>query len=86
MKRLLLPLTFLTLTLGVTLGTTVTLSFMGATYWLLPRMHGRELRLPRLALIQTYLWFLGMTFFSTSYHIAGLRGLPLRVYSAALTG
>jgi heme/copper-type cytochrome/quinol oxidase subunit 1 len=27
-----------------------------------------------------------MTFFSTAYHIAGLRGLPRRVYSAALTG
>jgi cytochrome c oxidase subunit 1 len=70
----------------VTLGTTVTLSFMGATYWLLPRLLGRELKWPTLALIQPYLWFLGMTFFSTSYHIAGLRGLPRRVYSAALTG
>ena len=33
-----------------------------------------------------YLWFAGMTLFSTSYHIVGLRGLPRRVYSAALTG
>jgi len=70
----------------LTLGTTVTLSFMGATYWLMPRILGRELRLPRLALVQPYLWFLGMAFFSTSYHVAGLRGLPRRVYSALLTG
>jgi hypothetical protein len=28
----------------VTLGTTVALTFMGATYWLLPRIAGRELR------------------------------------------
>ena len=43
-------------------------------------------RLPWLARIQPYLWFLGMGFFSISYHVAGLRGLPRRVYSAALTG
>ena len=43
----------------VTLGTTVALSFMGATYWLLPRMLGRELRLMGLARVQPYLWFLG---------------------------
>ena len=70
----------------VTLGTTVALTFMGTTYWLLPRLLGRELRLAWLARIQPYLWFAGMTFFSTAYHIAGLRGLPRRVYSAALAG
>jgi len=70
----------------VTLGTTVALSFMGGTYWLLPRLTGRELRLPGLARIQPYLWFIGMTIFSLNYHIAGLRGLPRRVYSGALLG
>src|SRR5215510_10088303 len=70
----------------VTLGTTVALTFMGATYWLLPRLLGRELRFMALARVQPYLWFAGMTIFSTSYHIAGLRGLPRRVYSATLTG
>jgi len=70
----------------VTLGTTVALTFMGATYWLLPRTLGRELRFGVLARAQPYLWVAGMTIFSTSYHIAGLRGLPRRVYSAALAG
>jgi cytochrome c oxidase subunit 1 len=70
----------------VTLGTTVALSFMGATYWLLPRLSGRALRFPWLARVQPYLWFAGMVFFSTSYHIAGLRGMPRRVYSGALSG
>jgi len=70
----------------VTLGTTVALTFMGATYWLLPRLLGRDLRLLALARVQPYLWALGMALFSTSYHIAGLRGLPRRVYSAALNG
>ena len=70
----------------VTLGTTVALTFMGASYWLLPRILGRELRFPAVARIQPYLWFFGMTIFSTAYHIAGIRGLPRRVYSASLNG
>jgi cytochrome c oxidase subunit 1 len=70
----------------VTLGTTVALTFMGATYWLLPRLLARELRFPVLARVQPYLWFLGMALFSTSFHLAGLRGLPRRIYSASLTG
>jgi len=70
----------------VTLGTTVAMTFMGATYWLLPRISGRELRLTALARVQPYLWFAGMVLFSTSYHLAGLRGLPRRIYSASLTG
>jgi cytochrome c oxidase subunit 1 len=70
----------------VTLGTTVALTFMGATYYLLPRLLGRDLRLMGLARVQPWLWMLGMSLFSTSYHIAGLRGLPRRVYSAALNG
>ncbi len=70
----------------VTLGTTAALTFMGATYWLMPRLLGRELRLTALARIQPWLWFIGMAIFSTSFHIAGLRGLPRRVYSASLAG
>jgi cytochrome c oxidase subunit 1 len=66
----------------LTLGTTVALTFMGTTYWLLPRLLGRQLRFGWLSRVQPYLWFLGMCFFSLSYHIAGLRGLPRRVYSA----
>ncbi len=70
----------------VTLGTTVALSFMGGTYWLLPRLLGKELRLLGLARVQPYLWFAGMLLFSTSYHIAGLRGMPRRVFSGSLSG
>ncbi|MCR4375502.1 MAG: cbb3-type cytochrome c oxidase subunit I [Acidobacteria bacterium] len=70
----------------VTLGTTSALTFMGATYWLLPRLLGRELKLVGLARLQPWLWFIGMGIFSTSFHIAGLRGLPRRVFSGALAG
>jgi cytochrome c oxidase subunit 1 len=48
--------------LPLTLGTTAALSFMGATYWLLPKITGRELKFMGLARVQPYLWFLGMTF------------------------
>jgi cytochrome c oxidase subunit 1 len=44
------------------------------------------LRLPWLARLQPYLWFAGIALFSTAYHIAGMRGLPRRVFSASLTG
>ncbi len=70
----------------LTVGTTVALTFMGATYWLLPRLLGRELRWPGLARVQPYLWFAGMTLFSTSYHVAGIMGLPRRVFSASFLG
>ena len=70
----------------VTLGTTSALTFMGATYWLLPRLLGRDLKFKGLAVIQPWLWFIGMAIFSTSFHIAGIRGLPRRVFSASLAG
>jgi cytochrome c oxidase subunit 1 len=66
----------------LTVGTTVSLTFMGVAYWLAPRLLGRELALPRLAAVQPYLWFGGMMLFSISSHITGLMGQPRRVYSA----
>jgi cytochrome c oxidase subunit 1 len=65
----------------LTLGTTVALTFMGTTYWILPRLLGRQVRFTTLSRLQPYLWFLGMSLFSLSYHIAGLRGMPRRVFS-----
>jgi cytochrome c oxidase subunit 1 len=70
----------------LTVGTAVALTFMGVTYWLLPRLTGRELRFAALAKVQPYLWFVGMAIFSTNNHIAGLMGLPRRVYSANFEG
>ncbi|HVS14116.1 MAG TPA: b(o/a)3-type cytochrome-c oxidase subunit 1 [Thermoanaerobaculia bacterium] len=70
----------------LTVGTAVTLSFMGATYWLLPRLTGRRLALPRLALWQPWLWFVGMALFALTSHVTGLMGQPRRVYSAQFLG
>jgi cytochrome c oxidase subunit 1 len=70
----------------LTVGTAVTLTFMGACYWLLPRITGRALLFPSLALWQPYLWFFGMVLFAWTSHVTGLMGQPRRVYSAAFLG
>ena len=70
----------------LTVGSAVALTFMGAAYWLLPRLSGRELELGLLARVQPYLWFVGMMLFSFSNHITGLMGMPRRIYDASYAG
>jgi len=70
----------------LTVGTAVALSFMGFSYWLLPRLTGRPIALPGLARIQPYLWFAGMQCFSIPNHIAGLMGMPRRIYTGEFQG
>lgn len=70
----------------LTVGTAVALTFMGATYWLLPRLTGRAIAFPRVATVQPYLWFVGMLCFSIPSHIAGLMGMPRRVYTGEFGG
>lgn len=64
----------------LTVGTATALTFMGVSYWLMPKLHGRDLELTLLARIQPYLWFGGMLLFSVSNHISGLEGMPRRIY------
>jgi cytochrome c oxidase subunit 1 len=70
----------------LTVGTAVALTFMGSTYWMLPRLTGRAIAFPRLATLQPYLWFVGMQCFSIPSHIAGLMGMPRRVYTGEFQG
>ena len=70
----------------LTVGTAVALTFMGSTYWMLPRLTGRAIAFPRLATVQPYLWFVGMQCFSIPSHIAGLMGMPRRVYTGDFQG
>jgi cytochrome c oxidase subunit 1 len=65
----------------ITLATTVALTLMGFTYWLLPRITNRDLALKSWAEVQPYLWFLGMFFFAIPNHILGLMGMPRRIYA-----
>ncbi len=62
----------------LTVGTAAALTFMGVSYWLLPQLTGKKLRGRALAIIQPYLWFLGMTIMSNALHRGGLMGLPRR--------
>lgn len=64
--------------LHLTVGTAVTLTFMGITYWLVPHLSGRALWSRRLALVQVWLWFGGMIVFSNALHQLGLMGMPRR--------
>jgi len=70
----------------LTVGSAAALTFMGGCYWLVPKISGRELELALLARIQPALWFLGMVFFSFTGHIAGLMGLPRRVFTTDFGG
>lgn len=64
----------------LTIATTVVLTFFGAAYWLIPHLSGRVMTkaMNRLAIIQTVVWAVGMTFMSGSMHFAGLLGAPRR--------
>jgi cytochrome c oxidase subunit 1 len=62
----------------LTVGTAVTLSFMGILYWLLPYLTGKRLWNRKVALTQAWTWIIGMAIFSTGLHRLGLLGAPRR--------
>jgi cytochrome c oxidase subunit I len=66
-----------------TVGSASALTFMGASYWLVPNLLGRRLELVPMAKVQPYIWFLGMLLFSIPTHITGVMGMPRRVYDAS---
>ncbi len=70
----------------VTVGGPVALTFLGAGYWLIPRLTGRALWKPHVALFQTRLWFFGMLIMSLSMHFAGLLGAPRRTAEVSYMG
>lgn len=70
----------------LTVGSAAALTFMGTSYWLVPRMSGRELELKLLAKVQPYLWFIGMVLFAVVNHITGLMGMPRRIFTDAYSG
>lgn len=48
--------------------------FVGMIYWLLPRVTGRQLRLRRWAVTQSYLWFCGIVAMGTVMQVMGVSG------------
>ncbi len=70
----------------VTVGAPVALTFLGISYWMIPRLLGTTLWAPKLALAQTWTWFVGMGIMSTAMHWAGLLGSPRRTDNVAYFG
>ena len=64
----------------LTVGSAVTLTFMGVAYILVPRVFGKRPFSEKLALIQIYSWFVGVTVFSSSMMYIGILGSPRRTY------
>jgi cytochrome c oxidase subunit 1 len=62
----------------LTVGTAFALTAMATTYWLYPQLTGKQLQHRTIAMIQPYLWFVGMTLMSNAMHRGGLAGLPRR--------
>jgi cytochrome c oxidase subunit I len=56
----------------LTVGSAVTLTFFGICYWLVPKLTGKRLFTPGLALAQAWTWFIGMLLFANAYHTLGL--------------
>ena len=63
-------------------GGTVALLYFGIAYHLWPKLTGRRLRSPGLALAQLWLWAIGMIVTSAPWHWLGLMGQPRRISSA----
>ena len=63
-----------------TVGSASALTFMGASYVIVPHLLRRRLELAPMARVQPWLWFLGMLFFSIPTHLTGLAGMPRRVF------
>ncbi|MFN8475643.1 MAG: cbb3-type cytochrome c oxidase subunit I [Anaerolineae bacterium] len=66
-----------------TVGTGVTLTFIGILYWMLPYLTGRKLWRPRWAVTQAWVWAIGVMIFSTGLHRLGLLGAPRRTMLGA---
>lgn len=63
----------------LTVGSAVTLTFFGISYWLVPKLSGKQLFSRRMGLAQAWTWFVGMLLMSNGLHILGLNfGMPRR--------
>ncbi len=70
----------------LTVATAATLTFMGASYLIIPMLFNKNIKSVYLARLQPYLWFIGMFIFSLAYHIGGVFGAPRRTYDVLYGG
>ncbi len=62
-------------------GTTVIMYF-GIMYYMLPKITGHALYSNKMALIQLWLWFVGMLTLTLPWHLLGIQGQPRRISSS----
>jgi cytochrome c oxidase subunit 1 len=61
-------------------GTTV-IMYLATAYWLWPRLTGRRIASRAMALVQLWLWTIGMIVLTLPWHALGLLGQPRRISS-----
>lgn len=69
----------------MTVGSAVALTFMGVAYWLVPYLTGHGLWSRKLALVQAWLYTIGVFVFARGMISGGLRGMPRRTFIAEAT-
>jgi len=62
----------------MTVGSAVTMSFMGIAFWMIPYLTGRSLWGRKLALAQAWIYFVGVLVFARGMISGGLDGMPRR--------
>ncbi|MFB6196823.1 MAG: cbb3-type cytochrome c oxidase subunit I, partial [Halobacteriaceae archaeon] len=62
----------------LTVGTAFALTAMAVSYWLVPQLTGKQLQHRTIAIIQPFVWFIGMALMSNAMHRAGIAGVPRR--------
>jgi len=67
----------------LTVGTAVTLTFFGMSFWLVPHLTGRRLFSKSMAMASSWTWFVGMMFFAVGMHWQGLYAVPRRALVSA---
>jgi len=61
-------------------GTSV-IMYMSTAYYMWPSLTGRALFSTKMALLQLWLWFIGMVVLTIPWHLLGLAGQPRRIHS-----
>ncbi len=70
--------TFITGHFHQTVSSAVVLSYFGIAYWMVPYLEGRKLWAPKLAVLQSVVYFVGIMILSNALMVGGLRGMPRR--------
>ncbi len=67
----------------LTVGSAVTLTYMGVAFWLIPYLTGRGLWSRGQALTSAWVYTIGVLIFSRGLISAGLEGMPRRIFRVA---